>query len=308
MQAVRRVEPGRFAVAGVELRDPTDGEIVVDVAFASVNPFDLQVLRGDIAPRAPWPLTLGAEASGCVDGVPVQVSGSGIGSILDGTFAPRLIAPQGAVRPLPHGADLEGAATVGVAGKTAWRVVHQLARVGADDVVLVLGGAGGVGLFAAQLARSTGAEVLVHTGSPAKAAGVEALGLQPVVADTRSALVGHVAAHPPTVVLDPLGGDWMATLLPALAPRARVVVYGTLAGRAARIDLRDLYSKGISVLGTSGATTPADESAQALAGALGAVVAGDVHVPREVLGLPDAGEAFDLLQARSVVGKLLLKP
>ena len=216
--------------------------------------------------------------------------------------------PETSVHELPAGADPRAVATVGVAGKTAWRAIHQLAEVTPQDVVLVLGASGGVGAFAAQLARAAGAAVLAHTGAADKADRIEGLGSEVVVGADPAAVTDAVREHGVSVVLDPLGGDYVSSLLPVLAPSARVVTYGVLAGRTTSLDLGVLYGRGVRVQGTSGGTTPPDEGAAALAGALDAVVSGAVRVEHEVLPLEDGPVAFDRLAERSVVGKLLLCP
>lgn len=307
MRAVRRTSPGTVEVRDVELGPPGVGEVVVEVEYAGMNPFDAQVLRGEIGPDPEAEMTLGAEATGRLDGRLVLVSG-GVGAARDGTFAARVIAPESSVHRLPQDADPRAVATVGVAGKTAWRAVHQLARVARDDVVLVLGAAGGVGMFAAQLARNEGASVLAQTGSADKAGRLAGLGVEPVIAADPAELAKTVRDRGATVVLDPLGGDYVSSLLPVLASGARVVTYGVLAGRTTTVDLGLVYGRGVHVLGTSGGSTPRAEGADALARALGAVVSGAVRVEYEVLPLEDGPVAFERLAGRSVVGKLLLRP
>ena len=307
MRAVRRTRPGVAEVRDVEAGTPGPDEVVVDVEYAGVNPFDAQVLRGEIGPDPLAELTLGAEAPGRLDGRLVRVSG-GVGAARDGTFAEQVVAPRSSVHELPGDADPRAVAAVGVAGKTAWRAVHQLAHAGADDVVLVLGAAGGVGAFAAQLACNAGATVLAHTGSVGKAERLAGLGVEPVVADGPRAVVDAVGSRGVSVVLDPLGGDYVSSLLSALVPGARVVTYGVLAGRTTTVDLGVLYGRGVQVRGTSGGSTPPAESAAALTGALDAVLTGAVRVDHEVLALADGPTAFARLADRSVVGKLLLRP
>lgn len=308
MKAVRRVSPGSARLREVEPAQPGTGEVLVEVAYAGVNPFDVQVLRGEIGPNPEAELTLGAEATARLNGRLVLVAGGGLGAARNGLFAAQAVVPLASVHHLPDDADPRAAATVGVAGRTAWRAVHQLAQVTADDVVLVLGAAGGVGNFAAQLARQGGAEVLAQTASPTKAEQLAALGLEPVLTGDPAAVVEAVRGRAVSVVLDPLGGDYLSSLLGVLAPGARAVSYGVLAGRSAMVDLGLLYGRGVRIFGTSGGTTPPAEAAQALTGALDAVVSGAVSVAHEVLALADGPHAFARLAERSVLGKLLLQP
>lgn len=306
MTALRRTSPGQLEKQQVTApQGAGEDEVLVEMAYASVNPFDAQVLRGEIGDPQRV-LTLGAEGAGRIDGKPVQVSGGGLGVARDGTFAPTVLAPRSAIRFLPEGADLARAATVGVAGKTAWRAIHQLADVGPEDAVLVLGASGGVGSFAAQLARSTGARVIAHTGNAAKSDRLTGFDVEPLVADSPEAVVEGVSEHGVTVVLDPLGGDYVTSLLPVLAPSARVVTYGVLSGRTSTINLATLYGKGIQILGTSGGTTRPEDAESALEGALAAVLEGRVAVDHETLDIQDGTRAFDRLAQRDVSGKLLL--
>lgn len=308
MIAVRRVEPGKVSVEEVPEPEPGPDDVVVDIAYAAVNPFDMQVLRGQIGADPTRRLTLGTEATGYLAGRPVLVSGGGLGVSRDGTFAPRVVVSRDAMRALPEDVDLRSVTGVGVAGRTAWRVVHQLAAVTSDDLVLVLGATGGVGQFAVQLAARTGATVLAHTGSSAKATALEALGVEGVVADAPGALAEALDGREPSVVLDPLGGDYVSTLFAHVTTSARIVTYGVLAGATTTFDLARLYGRGIKVQGTSGGTTSPADNAEALAGVLDAVVGGDVLVASEVLPLAEGPTAFDRLAARTVIGKLLLAP
>jgi NADPH2:quinone reductase len=308
VRAIQRVRAGHAELRDVEEPEPSGDDVILRVLYAAVNPFDMQVLRGEIGADPNCILTLGAEATGTVDGRLVQASGAGLGAGRDGTYAEAVAVPSHAIRPLPDGADPAKAATVAVAGRTAWRAVHQLARVGTGDVMLVLGASGGVGMFAAQLGRATGAGVLAHTAAEPKAERLRALGVEAVVAGSPEQLRERVAERGVSVVLDPLGGDYVTALMPVLGPAARIVTYGTLAGRTTELDLSLLYGKGLQIRGTSGATVPREEGAAALDGALRAVADGDVEVETETLALASAPEAFARLRDRSVTGKLILQP
>ena len=308
MRAVKRIRPGIIEVCDVPEGVPGPDELLVEILYSGVNPLDVQVLRGDMGDSTQR-LTLGAEATGTLEGELVQVSGAGLGVARDGTFATTVVAPRSAIHEIPADADPALAAIVGVAGKTAWHVIHNLARVGPGDVVLVLGASGGVGTFAAQLAaKIEDVTVLAHTGSAEKAARLEHLGLTPVVATDAAALVKKLADRGVTVVLDPLGGDYVSALTEVVRPSGRAVMYGVLAGRSATLDLARFYGKGLTMIGTSGGTMSAEDSATALDAALAAVLDGSVIVDYEVLPLDAAADALERLRNRTVEGKLLLRP
>jgi NADPH2:quinone reductase len=307
MQAAQRNDKSEVHLVELSAPEAADGEVVIDVIYAGVNPFDMQVLRGQIGdPTAT--LTLGAEATGRLDGKLVHVSGGGLGAVRPGTYADQVVVPMASVIPVPDGVDAREAATVGIAGKTAFRAVHQLGEVGSEDTVLVLGATGGVGTFAAQLAARTGARVLAHTSSSSKAMTLGSRGVEVLEASGPAAVRDEVADKAVTVVLDPLGGDYMSSLLDVVAPSARFVTYGVLAGTQTTVDLTTLYGRGLRIFGTSGGTTPPDQARSALTGAMEAVAAGEVTIPTEVLPLCEVRSAFDRLAARGVAGKLLLEP
>lgn len=307
MKAAQRNSEAEVHIVDVPAPEASTDEVVVDVLYAGVNPFDMQVLRGQIGdPTAT--LTLGAEATGQVDGRLVHVSGGGLGAGRAGTYADQVAVPHSQVVPIPDGVGAREAATVGVAGKTAFRAVHQLAKVSYDDTVLVLGASGGVGTFAAQLAAVTGARVLAHTSSPSKKDTLATQGVEVLEAAGPADVREAVAGRGVSVVLDPLGGDYIASLLDAVAPGARFVTYGVLAGAQTSINLATLYGRGVTIMGTSGGTTSPEQSREALMGALEAVASSKVVIPTEVMPLANVSEAFNRLANKAVHGKLLLQP
>jgi NADPH:quinone reductase len=166
VRAVRLHEHGEpLKIETVELREPREGEVGVDLAFAGVNPIDRYTAEGSVAPEGPLPRTLGFEAAGVLDGRPVVVHGEELGTARDGVWAQAAVVPREAVTDVPEGVDLREAAAIGVVGVTAWNVVHDDGQVGGADRVLVLGASGGVGSAIVSLAHAAGATVW---GRPAR--------------------------------------------------------------------------------------------------------------------------------------------
>src|SRR5438046_2304311 len=127
--AARLIEHGKpLAVEQIELPTPSDDEVLVELAYAGVNPVDRYNALGSVAADGPVPRTLGAEASGHADGVAVVVSGNGLGSTCDGVFAEAAVVPRSAVFPIPDGVALRDAAAVGIVAVTAFEAV-ELATV-----------------------------------------------------------------------------------------------------------------------------------------------------------------------------------
>ena len=115
----------------VELPEPREGEVLVDLAFAGVNPIDRYTAEGSVAPEGPVPRTLGFEAAGVLDGRSVVVHGEGLGTARDGVWAQAAVVPRDAVTDVPEGVDLREAAAMGVVGATAWNVVRDCVERGA---------------------------------------------------------------------------------------------------------------------------------------------------------------------------------
>jgi NADPH2:quinone reductase len=153
-----------LTIEPVEVPRPREGEVLVDVAFAGVNPIDRLAAEGSVAPDGPLPRTLGFEAAGLLEGRPVVVHGEGLATARDGVWAHAVVVQREAVSAVPEGVDLREAAAMGVVGATAWNVVHDVGQVGAGDRVLVLGASGGAGCAIVSLAHATGATVWGQTG------------------------------------------------------------------------------------------------------------------------------------------------
>ena len=294
-------------VEETRLPEPSDDELLVALEYAGVNPVDTYVAAGQVAPDGPLPRTLGGEAAGSVGGRPVVVAGEGLGAVRDGVWAEAAVVPAGAVIELPEGVSTRDAAAMGVAGLTAWKVVHEVGEVRPEDRVLVLGASGGVGSMIVSLARAAGATVWGQTGSDEKRAAIEQQGAQRVLVAGPEELAKAVAELEPTVVFDPLGGGFVAPAIEALALRGRLVAFGVSAGAEVELNMRTLYRKRLSVLGYAGLQLGTDERRQGLERALAALREGDLRVQvDEVLELEQVNEAFERLASRAVQGKLLL--
>ena len=287
---------------------PADGDEVVDVIYAGVNPLDIWVSRGNFAGVTPLPHVPGVEGvARRADGTHVIVNGVGVAT--PGTYAERVAVPSGSLVTVPSGVDLQQAAAISVAGVTAWMCVHGLAAVRTDDVVLVLGASGGVGGLAVQIARNAGATVIGQTSSPAKIDAITSLGATAVVAREPADLHAALGGQAPTVVIDGLGGGFTGACVDAAAPAGRIVNFGTSADTAVSFDMRTFYRKSLRLLGYGGLILTPTDRANAYDSLFTEIAAGRLRVViDEVLPLRDAGEAHRRILQREVEGKLLLDP
>jgi NADPH2:quinone reductase len=309
VRAARLREHGKpLVVERVELPEPGEDDVRVELQFGGVNPIDSYIAQGKVVPDAPLPRTLGGEASGTVDGRTVLVAGGGLGAVRDGVWAQEAVVPSGALTAVPDGVDPRDAAAIGIAGLTAWNVVHELGAVSSDDRVLVLGASGGVGTMILSLVRAIGATVWGQTGSKDKAPRIGENGAEQVFIAGADELATALDGFEPTIVFDPLGDGFVQPVLDALVPGGRLVSFGTSAGPEVRMNMQVLYRKGIRLLGYGGMLVGHEERRRGLEAALRAVRDGDLKVQIDtVLPLERVNEAFERIAERRVSGNLILK-
>ena len=307
VRSARLTEPGSpLSVEVVELPDPGPDEVRVELAFGGVNPVDRYTAEGRVAPDGPLPRTLGAEATGTLDGKPVLVAGGGLGAVRDGVWASAANVPRSSVIPLPDGVGLSAAAGMGIAGLTAWNVT-ELAAVTADDRALVLGASGGVGMVLVSLLGSIGCTVWGQVGTASKASAVQRQGAGRVVVSDAAGLADAVRELAPTVVFDCLGDGFTTAVLSVLSLSGRLVMFGASAGADAQLDLLQLYRNGQRILGYTGIRLSVEDRRRGLTAALQALATGRMNIPVDrVLPLDQVDDAFRALVDRAVTGKILL--
>jgi NADPH:quinone reductase-like Zn-dependent oxidoreductase len=254
MDAVRLGKYGsadELRVERVPLEPPAAGELLVRVRASSVNPIDWKIREGYAT--ALWPLTLpatlGLDVAGVVAAVGEGVEGWTCGDEIvaylgqhgRGAYAEYVRVPQTLVARKPARASWAEAGALPLVGLTAWQalVVHGGLRDG--ERVLVLGGSGGVGSAAVQIAKARGAHVTA-TASAANAAFVRALGADEVI-DYRSTEVDR-AVSGIDLVLDTVGGEATASGAATLREGGRLIsIAGALPSdrcAARRLDCRDM--------------------------------------------------------------------
>jgi NADPH:quinone reductase-like Zn-dependent oxidoreductase len=213
MQAVRFHDyggPEVLVLEQVPLPQPQADQVLVRVLAAGVNPADWKMRAGFYQEFMPLPLpwTPGLEAAGIIEAVGADVttlqSGQAVYGIVNGAYAEYAVAPAHDLRPKPAHLTFEQAAAVPMGALTAWQAVIEEAKVQSGQRVLVHGAAGGVGLFAVQLARWKGAHV-IGTASAGNIEFVRSLGAETVI-DYNAAPFERVVRDV-DVVVDTVGGE-----------------------------------------------------------------------------------------------------
>ncbi len=220
------------SVEAVELPEPEmgDGDVLVEVHAASVNPLDLKIRNGELKPLLPYklPLVLGNDLAGIVIKAGKNVRrfkpGDKVFARPDqdriGAFAEMIAINENDVAKKPHRLDMEQAASVPLVGLTAWQALVGKAGLQAGQKVLIQAGSGGVGTIAIQLAKHLGATVATTT-STANVDWVKGLGAD-VVIDYKKDDFESVF-HDYDVVIDTQGGQTLEKSLLVLKPGGKVI-------------------------------------------------------------------------------------
>jgi len=321
VQAIVAREPGGPEVLELqEVPDPSagPGEVLVAVSAAGVNRADLMQRQGHYPPPPGASTVIGLEVSGHVAAVGDGVGGWSVGDpcvalLAGGGYAELVAVPAGQVVGPPPGADLVAAAgLVEVAATVVSNL--DLAGLGAGQVFLVHGGAGGIGSFAIQYARSLGATVIATAGSSDKLDYCRSVGAQHAVS-YREDWVAEVRAVAPDgvdVVLDNMGAKYLAAHQELLAIEGRLVVIGLQGGTKGTLDLGALLAKRASVHATSLRGRPVEEKAEICRRVVERIwpLLADGTIaptPQTVFPLAAAAEAHAHLESGDNLGKVVLR-
>jgi NADPH:quinone reductase-like Zn-dependent oxidoreductase len=213
-------------------------QVLVEVRFAGVNPVDWKIRSGYLKDYMPVPLpfTPGIDFSGTIAELGSQVKdfklGQEVFGIASGSYAEYAVAEAKDIQPRPEGQSLEQAATVPVAALTAWQALED-AGVRSGQTVVIQGAAGGVGLFAVQLAHLKGATV-IGIASEANSAFVKSLGADKVVDYKKGRLEAEIKDA--DVFFDAVGGEALEKAY-ALVKKGGILV--TIAGQVSEAKAKE---------------------------------------------------------------------
>lgn len=322
MNAVIAREPGGPDVLDVVQRPlpaVQAGEVLIRVTAAGVNRPDLMQRSGAPVPPGATDV-LGLEAAGIVvavgDGVKAIAPGDRVMALLNGGgYAQYCVATAAHCLPVPAGLALEDAAGVPEAAFTVWHNLFELGRLGAGETVLIHGAASGVGTFAIQCAHAAGARVVATAGGARKVAALKALGVWRAIDRHQEDFVDAIAectqGRGVDVVLDNVGGPYVARNLAAMAPGGRHVSLSFMQGPKIELDLQLLMRKSLSLTSSTLRPKSSEEKAR-LATAIRErllpwLATGEVRpLVHARLPMQQAAEAHRILEANENIGKVLL--
>ncbi len=318
--------------------EPKAKEVRIAVRAAGMNHLDCWVRRGVEGHQFPLPIVPGCDGAGVIDALGAEVTGFELGDRVaiapgfscgvcsscaageqhlcrwygiygetcDGTNADFVCIPTTNLLPMPDDMDFVTAAATPLVFLTAWHMVVGRCGVKAGDSVLVHAAGSGVSMAAIQIAKMLGARVFTTAGSDEKVArGVELgaeVGINYRTQDFLKEVRGLTGKRGVDVVVDHVGGANIGKSIRALAKGGRVVTCGATAGPELQSDLRLIFFKNLSILGSTmgGLGEMHEVWSHVCAGRLAPVVG-------EVLPLTEVAKGHELLEERAVFGKVVLE-
>ena len=309
----------------VDIPVPGPGQALLRVEAAAMNLPDAMLCRGRYPLEAPLPFTAGLDAGGVIEAVGPDLDGGIIGrrvtavpQLPHGGFAELAIVNADGMFDVPTAVSMRDAVAGQIIFQTAHVALHHRGRLIAGETVLVLGAAGGVGLATIQLAKLAGARVIAVAGGTTKVEACLSFGADHVVDHAiepiRERVMELTDGRGVEVVVDTVGGTASDAARRCLVVDGRLLVVGFASGDTPRFNAGAILRSSISVIGVyMGAYSRSPEGRQFVDHVHTDLMAmlgdGRIVAPvSRVIGLADVAAALDDLEARTVVGKIVVDP
>lgn len=309
-----------------EVRGPApvagSGEVLVRVRAAGVNRPDVVQRQGFYAPPPGASQIPGLELAGEVVALGAGVQRWRTGDrvcalVAGGGYAEYVNVPEAHALPLPRGLSFEEAAALPETAFTVWSNVFRRGELRRGEVFLVHGGSSGIGTMAIQLARAHGARVITTAGNDAKCQACLGLGAHAAVnyreRDFVAAVREFSQGRGADLILDMVGGDYIARNIQCAAEDGRIVQIAFLQGSAVSVNLMPVMLKRLRFTGSTLRARSAEFKAELARdveqNVWPLVEAGQVRVVIErCYPLAEAAEAHRLMESSAHVGKIVLVP
>ncbi len=342
MKALHFNEHGELDVLRFgDVADPKPGinKVLIRVRACALNHLDIWVRRGWPGLKLEMPHWCGADVAGEIAALGDNITGWEIGQkvVVDpgistaedaytrrgedslspgyqilgehvrGGAAEFVMVPVQNLHPMPENLDFPTAAAPLLVCLTAWRMLIHQARIKAGERVLIVGAGGGVNSMAVQIAKLAGATVYVVAGNSDKAKRAEALGADEVIdrsqADWTREIYRRTNKQGVDIVVDNVGSATLSKSMMAAARGGRIVIVGNTTGPQAEIDIRFIFGKQISLIGSTMGSHQdfRDVTALLWSGKLKPVI-------DRVMPLSDGIEAYRMMENGEQFGKIVLTP
>lgn len=324
MTAIAISEPGGPDVLKPEtvpVPQPAEGEVLIKVAAAGVNRPDVIQRKGHYpAPPGASPLP-GLEVSGTVvalgSGVEPEWMGRKICALTNGGgYAEYCVAPAGQCLPVPENMTMEEAAALPETLFTVWSNLFNRGFAREDETALIHGGTSGIGTMAIMLGKLFGLNVVVTCGSDEKCTAAKSIGADHAINYKTHDFVEEVKnitdGQGVEVVLDMVGGDYVARNLDCLKEDGRHVTIAVQGGAKATLNMAQIMMRRLTLTGSTLRPQSAERKAL-LADEIYRYVWPDIEAGKvkpvmdKVFALKDAAKAHTHMEAGDHIGKIILK-
>lgn len=324
MRVIEISEPGgpeKLISSHRPVPQPASGEVLIQVAAAGINRPDCLQRQGHYPPPPGASDIPGLEVAGTVVNL-----GEGIGSwqigdqvcalLTGGGYAEYCTAPAAQCLPIPSGLSLQQAAALPETFFTVWSNLFDRAQLKPGEILLIHGGASGIGTTAIQLAKALGSRVFVTVGDSQKVQTCLNLGAECAInyreADFVQVVKENTSNRGVDVILDMVGGDYVQRNLSALTVEGRLVYIAFLRGAKIELNLAPVMLKRLTITGSTLRARPiADKAliAQSLQKIVWPLLADGTVQPiiHQIFPLAEAAAAHHLMESNRHIGKLLLQ-
>jgi NADPH2:quinone reductase len=303
-----------------EVPDPGKGEVLIKIHAAGVNRPDVMQRQGLYPPPPGASPILGLEVAGEIVATGDDVSAWSVSNRVcaltnGGGYAEYVAVPAGQCLPVPAGLTLQEAAALPETFFTVWANVFDRAELKPGERFLVHGGSSGIGITAIQMAKSLGSIVFTTAGSKEKCAACRRFGADVAVnyheQDYVEVLKEASEGQGVDVILDIVGGDYVARNLELAAKDGRIVSLSFIKGSRVEIDMMPILLKRLIITGS----TLRPRSAQAKAGIakklttqIWPLIESKEIKPLIAARFPleDAAESHKLIESSKHIGKIIL--
>jgi NADPH:quinone reductase len=320
MQAIVITQPGGPEVLQERAwprPDPAPHEVLIRVQAAGINRPDVLQRKGGYPAPVGVPANIpGLEVAGiveaCGSGVQRWRTGDAVCALVGGGgYAEYVVADARHCLPVPFNWTMEEAASVPETVFTVWHNVFQRGQLQPGESLLVHGGSSGIGVAAIQLARAFGARVYATAGSAHKCGACTELGAHRCINYKTEDFAAILEEEGVDVILDMVGGDYIARNLRILRPDGRLVFINAMQGSRGEFNALQLMQKRLTITGSTLRARDADFKARLAADIEKQVwpvlERGDFRpVIYKIFGLPEAAEAHRLMESSRHIGKIIL--
>jgi NADPH2:quinone reductase len=250
--------PDEVQLSVAPVPEPSRGQVLVDVAFAGANFYDILMVQGKYQFRPSFPFIPGTEFSGVISKLGPGVTEWKVGQLvygitMVGAYAEKVAVPAKKIRAIPKGMSLTDAAGFSMTYPTSYAALVYRAQLRKGETLLVHAAAGGVGIAAVQIGKALGARVIGTVGSAEKVHVAKEAGCDEVINYKEEDFVEKVKelthGKGADVIYDPVGGEVFDKSTKVVSWGGRILVVGFAGGKIPTLQTNRVLLKNCSVVG-----------------------------------------------------------